>query len=228
LEKRSASEILIQLENKITTLLHLSHSQDLNLKILSNKLNAVIEILEKNHISLPENIESNSLSISTPESNSSVVVPLLVPEATNEPVGLRRTSRPSANASREDSVKLIAPQQNAEIILPSATTPTQEPQDLEFKDYNSDVKIPLMQRVVNDTGKSVFMADVEVFDDKKQSVFKTKTNAVGKWMASLPSGKYSVMLSKRDPSSKQKLESRQEIIVDESELPFNLPLLILK
>jgi len=46
-EPRKATDIILNLESKVDILLSIVRSQDLNIKILSNKLNSIIEKLEQ-------------------------------------------------------------------------------------------------------------------------------------------------------------------------------------
>lgn len=92
-------------------------------------------------------------------------------------------------------------------------------------------QIPVMQRVVDKNGKSIFLADVEIMDlSNNQVLNKTRTNATGKWMASLNLGKYRVTVKKRESLSKDKLkiESYQDITVDGSQSKLDLPMMIIK
>src|SRR6185312_15158561 len=89
--------------------------------------------------------------------------------------------------------------------------------------------VSVVQRVTDKNGKSLFLADVEVINKKDfQLVQKLKTNAVGKWMCSLPVGEYSVVVKKRDPITKELLEVGQNIEVTGQSNPLDLPVIIIK
>jgi hypothetical protein len=90
-------------------------------------------------------------------------------------------------------------------------------------------QIPVTQRCVDKNGKSIFLADVEILDmATMQTIFKTRTNGTGKWMASLGIGAYRVTIRKRESVSKEKIESVQDIQVDGSSSRLELPMLIIK
>jgi hypothetical protein len=119
------------------------------------------------------------------------------------PVGTRRTSRVEAQ-------------------------PVQQAQQ-ENKQLNIDnKKVPITQRITDNNGKDLFMAEVSVMNDKKEVVTKTKTNAVGKWQAHLKPGKYIVHIAKTDSATKNKLEAMQDIIVPNMDSTFTLPVAIIK
>jgi len=71
------------------------------------------------------------------------------------------------------------------------------------------------------------MADVEIFNNNK-SIHKTRTNGVGKWMASLPIGNYKVSVKRKDPISKEMREVYQNVQVTGTEEIINLPEMNLK
>lgn len=227
MEPRKASDIILELESKINSLLELIKSQDLNIKILSNKLNSVMEKLDKK----PEPkiiVESvNTL----PTSNEQIFVSsenkLPLEES---PSGFRRTSRPETYSG--DNVYLKEkPKKNIEvtpeIVVPSEKNPTETMVPVK---YDASLNaVPVMQRVVDRNGKSVFLADIEIFNsDDESSVFKTRTNGTGKWMASLVPGNYRIALRKRESLTKEKLEVNQNLQIDGSKSPLELQTIIIK
>lgn len=261
-EPRKASEVLLELESKIDILLGIVKSQDLNNKIISNKLNTVMEKmerLEKQPTSPKITVEAvNTLPTSfnqMPQSESGKQIPvssdfnLPLDEAPN---GFRRTSRPETYAGDDAYLrpppKVQAPKfptqlpknlpVKAEVIVPPAAINRTQGQVFPpppMKDATTPANnvvqnaIPVMQRVVDANGKSVFLADVEITDlSTMQSVFKSRTNGTGKWMASLPIGAYRVIIRKRESLTKEKLEAAQDIQVDGSQSPLDLPLMIIK
>jgi hypothetical protein len=98
-EPRKATDVLIELESKIDTLISLIKTQDLNFKIISNKLNEIMEAAKKQS-------EAPKFTAATPNTTPTFPPPSLDPEryvrvsaesaipSTNAPEGFRRTSRP--------------------------------------------------------------------------------------------------------------------------------------
>jgi len=91
----------------------------------------------------------------------------------------------------------------------------------------SGKKVPISQRITDDKGRDLFMADVLITDENNNEILKTKTNAVGKWQAHLPVGSYNVLISKID-SSKNKIEVSQNISVSEKDEDLKLNTVIVK
>lgn len=242
---RKATDVLLDLESKIDTLLDVIRSQDLKLSILSNKLNALLASQSKQ-------VETNNLPKPTIESINTLPKEVLVSSENNlslekSPNGFRRTSRPetfsgdNAFLSKNKQIDAKFPiqiPQNAEIIVPKSnkelSLPKKTNEELVFKEVplpqqtNNGNAVPVMQRVVDKNGKSIFLADVEIINSITNDKIKTRTNGTGKWMSSLVPGKYSVILRKRDAVSKEKIELKQEISVDGKISPLNLPLLLFK
>lgn len=262
-EPRKASEVLLEIESKLDNLLGLIKSQELTNKIISNKLTAVLEALEKEPAAPPKiTVEAVNTfsSVFNPEpiADPNKVLPVSADNnlpVEDAPLGFRRTSRPETysgdNAYRQqvpkkqDEVKFPTqiPKANgkAEVVVnpavlnrqagqslpPPSSTPA--PQENKQGPGVSQNVIPVSQRVVDATGKSAFLADVEVTDlSTMQSVFKTRTNGTGKWSAPLPIGVYRVIIRKRESLTKEKLEAAQDIQVDGMTSPFELPLMIIK
>lgn len=84
-------------------------------------------------------------------------------------------------------------------------------------------KIPVQQRITYQDGKSVFMANVEIFDSNATIVKKTRTNQIGNWLAALPVGDYTVKIEKAATSLKPKVELVYSVSVpstDQNQIEF--------
>ena len=232
---RKASDIILSLEQKIEQLIKSNNSLDLNLKILSNKINKVVEKLETTNVLAPSPIfSSNVLNASNSENtmetetdtfinhhNDGQSVLIQKNEAltlSEEPTGFRRTSRP-------DTIKKNMP---ASIINAPIPAPVEVPQSIGSSYMNSS-KVPVQQRVVDKNGKAMYMADVEIVNsDTRQMVFKGRTSAIGKWIAPLDIGQYKVTIKKHESATKEKIEISQNLLVDGSKTPLELPIVIAK
>lgn len=104
-EQRKASEVLLELEQKLNTALSIIRTQDMNIKILSNKLNNIIELLEKQNapaqkivVEAVNNIP-NFPQVPTPTvpDQIPILAELKLP-VEDSPKGFRRTSRPETFA----------------------------------------------------------------------------------------------------------------------------------
>jgi hypothetical protein len=303
-EPRKATDILLELESKMNMMLDIIRTQDLNIKILSNKLNDAMGQLRQqneqkkiiveavNTTPMPKAPEMPPGFVQLPAGDPERTIPIqaesTLPQS-NEPKGFRRTSRPESfagddaylnrSANPPEDVRMPVqlppgmkqqqlqqqpqpqpqpqPQQvppgrqqmvpppgrsQSETFAPPPPTPEYAnrkgavmpgPQRQPSSPYRESQPpqgaVPIMQRIVDKNGKSIFLADVEVTDlSTSQPVFKTRTNGTGKWMASLGIGAYQVKIGKRASGNKEKLEAVQDIQVDGSQSPLELPMLIIK
>lgn len=290
-EPRKASEVLLGLESKVDILLGIVRSQELVIKVLSNKLNDVINQLKQIQAGPPKIVVEavqtpmsapampptfSQLPAGDPERNIPIVAEANLPQ-TEVPKGFRRTSRPESFAGDDTYIRKEGVQPPAHFQPPVQLPPNfqqQQPQQQANRNQNapppgrsaSDVfvqptaapkrsgnvipppnphgappmvsqhqseppqgQIPVQQRIVDKNGKSIFLADVEITDlSTSMPIFKTRTNGTGKWMAALGIGAYQVKIGKRASNSKEKLEAIQDIQVDGSQAPLELPMLIIK
>lgn len=238
-EPRKASEVLLELENKIDVTLGLIRSQDLNIKILSNKLNSLLEAVNsKSNNNQKIIVEAVDVSASQKPVTVSSEFNIKLDEAPN---GFRRTSRPetfagddaylSQNIKYPVQIPKAPPGREPEnIIVPKEATSKAVPNKEKIQStVQNENSIPVTQRVVNSHGKSLFLAEVEILSlPNMQSVSKTRTNGIGKWSAPLGIGDYRVIIHKFETSSKEKLESIQDIRVDGSQSPYELSAIIIK
>jgi hypothetical protein len=247
---RKATEVLLDMESKIEILLSLVRTQDLNVKILTNKLNAVNEKLEKLSLTTPPSIKIEAVdTISIPAENKPVQVsPDNSITMEKEPKGFRRTSRPETYAGDDAYRNNVPTNQGANApakypmqlpkqFEPEVVVPQQALKPLEVKSTKVEKSskesatnnISVIQRIVDKNGKSVFLADVEIMTlEDKQTVVKTRTNGAGKWMASLPMGEYKIFIKKKEALNKDKMEVIQEIRVDGTKSQVELPTAIIK
>jgi len=249
---RKASDILLELESKLDIALSLIRSQDLNIKVLSNKLNALQEAMDKKSEPTPapkivveavDSVLPKSLQplIQDPTKQIPISGEFKLPIET-EPQGFRRTSRPETFAGDDSylpqnskyptqlpKMNAQAPKiKEAEVVVPDmqfTEVPSKEPQPIGNTAVNS---VPVEQRVVSAHGKSLFLADVEIVNLSTMTSSKVRTNANGKWAASLPIGPHRILIKKYEPSTKSFLESSQEIMVDGTESPLQLQTVIIK
>ena len=183
--QRKASEVLLSVEQKLSTVLQLLYNHDMTNKLILNKLNTL----------------SGGLN--------TITAPIMPPVSTS-------ISAP---------IEKIIPMQQTPIIRKNIRFENaKETQDIE----QSSKKIPVVQRIVDEKGKDLFMAQVEICTQDNESVQKVKSNAIGKWSAVLKPGKYLVKIIKTNTETKQKLESTQEIIIDGTKQSVVLPTAIIK
>lgn len=226
---RKASDILLELEAKIDILLNIIRVQDLNIKVLSNKLNSVMDTLKQN--STPPVISAVDQKLQYQQMQQQLVNQIPISneyniEIDNSPKGYSRTSRQETYIEQKSPAKQEI-KKEAEIIVP--TNNFTDP-DIKVNDITppKGYTIPVIQRVVDKNGKSIFMADVEVFDSIGNTVIKVRTNGSGKWQTSLQAGTYKVVIKKKALDEKDRVEISQNITVDKNSSKLELPQLIIK
>lgn len=230
-EPRKASDIIISLESKVESLLEIVKNLDFSMKLLSNKLNDLTANSYKQESLPPKIVIENDKNIFISKEDT-------LPSETS-PKGFRRTSRPETfgedkTFNKTQEVKVAVKKQNNEVIVPTQATQIFEQPKVSHK---SDFKeselvqnaVPVSQRIVDKTGKSVFLASVEIIDlSTNQSVFKNRTTGTGKWMASLAVGNYRVIVKKLESLTKEKIEVTQDISIDGTKSPYELQTMIIK
>lgn len=266
-EPRKASDVLLSVEAKLDQLIAIYRGQDLVLKVLSNKLNSVIEVVE--NLKTAKNISMTTEKINI---DNDLAQPNLLHDfpitMENNPTGFRRTSRPETydgeQQIKQKPTKQVVPgpkkqaaqptqdvQQEKPIILP-VQFPNYEPevkklpgleslkkkevkkqtqqvaQDQERQPSVPGAKIPIEQRIVDENGKAIFLANIEIFNENNDLEYKTRTNGTGKWQASLGIGKYNVKITKQASVSKDKIDINQPISVDGLSITQVLPVMICK
>lgn len=194
-DTRKVSDVLLSLEEKIILLTKTVAANDLNNRLILDRLN---KLLGNEGNTVPLKVETKPA-----EPVKVVVPPASMVEVSDEPIKPRKqfTMQP---------IEEVAPVKN--------------------KKDKSVSKIPVGQRVTDNNGKDLFMADVVITDlDTNEVITKVKTNAVGKWQAYLSVGNYSVHISKIiDPNTLHKIESMQEIEITPQAKSLQLPVIIIK
>jgi hypothetical protein len=226
-KQRSAADILLALEAKVEQLMQMHRNLDLNMKILSNKFNQFINasLNVPNPVAPPPSaaLPLNNLyppAVEQPQEEFTEYNNSLSVETT--PVGFRRTSRPETFDDGSTKNNKSTPS----VSLPNMHS-AQETQSSTIHQSLNERK-PVIQRVVDKNGKAIFMAEVEITNLQTNIVeVKTRTNGVGKWQASLSTGRYRVALKKQQSVGKEKVEILQELDINES-TPTELQVLIIK
>lgn len=228
---RKASDIILSLEQKVDQMLKHISALDFNIKILSNKLNGVLEALPQGKLQSPMVVEAPP----TPYTATSPLEPATVPvmqsttqsfpilkehslQVSKAPEGFRRTSRPDGATTPTPVPTVDAPPivQTVPSAQQQAMSPTAK-------------KVAVQQRVVDRNGKAILLADVEIKDvSNGQTAYKGRTSSVGKWMAPLPAGRYQVIINKKEGATREQLEAIQNLIVDGAKTPLELQTIILK
>jgi len=238
-EPRKATDVLLELETKIDILLSIVRSQDLNIKVLSNKLNTLMANKQSINVNQPPPVTVEAVNTAfrvvqdqKPQIPISSEEKLPIDE---NPKGFRRTSRPETYSGdntylpKKPNPKFpVQMPPVAEAIVPKEALSKDPPSAEQPKENSNHHTIPVQQRVVDKNGKSVFLADVTIIKTNGDRIFKGRTNGTGKWMAALTPDTYKVVISKRDSLTKERVDLSQEIVVDGNTTPLELKTLIFK
>jgi hypothetical protein len=236
-KQRTASDVLLSLENKIDQLMQMQRNQDLNIKIMSNKLNHMIDALTNMSSDPVAPASTDPYTIATappspqiPEGfKVKVQDELVFPKETGlpieaAPVGFRRTSRPETYSASSPEQKNTPTPAMPQPVMHTAKVIQSNTQHIPSEAN----RIPVMQRVVDKNGKSLFMAQVEIVNSQSNIVeAKTRTNGLGKYQATLLPGNYKITIRKNETANKQNIEMTQNITID-AHTPNELPALIVK
>lgn len=208
-EQRKATDVVLAIEGKMDAILKISASYDHNMKLVLDRVNKIylyVEEVKKSYQQEDhENISDREEIVNVSDGAKITVSDMPIVEKRN-----------TKSAPVEQAAISSTPYR-----LDGFSNPTLN--ETEFK--ATDKKVPVIQRITDQNGKDIFMADVVIFNDKQESVYKTKSNAVGKWQAHLRPGRYTVSVSKTDMSSKKKLEVKQDITIPQSNATVTLDIL---
>ena len=146
-EPRKATDVLIEIESMVRSLLDMVRAQDLNIKVLSNKLNDVCAKLDKHQQSSPKIIveavqatptQNLTMARNFPQMpsgdldrNIPISAEMALPQE-NSPQGFRRTSRPETYAGdnaylKKQSKTQICKSPPGRSITPEIIVPSQPP-----------------------------------------------------------------------------------------------------
>lgn len=205
-EPRKASEILLELEEKVDALKNSVGLYNFNLNLILGTVNKTYALLA--------NLTNANVGAGM------VQKPQLPPSAPSVPAvpDLTKISVPegaSVDVATEFLGKRRTERDNVSPGAPSLTPPASE--------IKSDRKVPVMQRIQDNNKRDVFMAEVQIYSSNNELVSKSKTSATGKYQAQLVPGRYTVKISKVDPTTKKKAEAIQEIDVVNSDTTIMLP-----
>lgn len=224
-DSRTVTDVLLSLEAKVLMMIKTISANDMNNKLILNALNKLNKVFENSVVSLPQSVAPS-------------------PPVFNGPYPSVIADVAPSNSRIPSQKQAIEINQNPIVNKKQVITKTELPikPELRIKELKeltakaqvqaqSNVsKIPVGQRITDNKGKDLFMADVLVTDlINGEVVNKLKTNAVGKWQTYLPVGKYSIHVSKiTDSVSLNKIESLQEIEVTSQMKSLQLPIAIIR
>ena len=225
---RKASTAILEMEIKLNRLAGLVQNTDNNVKLILDRLNRITELLNKQPIiNIPKTIQQ------VPEQS--------VPEQPSESF-LRRTAalQKLRERAQQPEEEVTHPAMKAEPKtyddfgiddegnreLEESVVPTGRRRDQRIPPAPQKTgKLPVSQQLLFPDGKPLFLANIEIFDDKGLLIKQTKTNAKGRWIAPLISGYYTIQVHKKNSQDKkQVINMRYQIEVPPGDgQPLELP-----
>jgi hypothetical protein len=189
-KERKVSDVILSMEQTLSSIHKMISVYDMNTKIILDKVNKLYSLLEKSSKKTEE-----------------VFIDTTLPK-----VELKKIEEATPVSQK---------------FVPIAEKPVVRDRIVSQSDLNQKM-VPVVQKIVNESDKDIFMAEVTITDKNSNLLAKLKTNAVGKWQANLPSGAHKISVSKMDTATKKLINYSGEIIVEKTDSVLTLPNLILK
>ena len=194
--EKKASEILLELEQKIDLMLGYLKTGDLNYKLIIARLDKLASLVNQNTSSQQY---GNAVRTAVGQTNVGEHKLVLKPAA----VEFHEVDEENNSVINEE----LQPQAGRRDLR----TPGQ-----------TKKKTQVQQKIAYPDGKVVILANIEIFDSNKKLVKQTRTNSAGKWNASLEPGKYFVKVYKAPTSNKPVVEQQYEVDIPMSDTPLEL------
>jgi len=195
---------LSEVTKKLDTLLKLYYNADMINKLLLDKVNKLSE-----QISIIKDQLNNQTNNSTSTELITATQPSLIEEADisdNEFTNVEEIPDPIKEPEKIEARK--------------QKTSSKKTKEL-------DVVVPVFQSVTDNTGKNIPLAIVEVYDLSNKLITSCRTDALGKWSASISPGNYYVKITKNDAKTKKLMESKVSFNVNYSQTPIEIKQAIL-
>jgi len=188
-DERKATDVLLEIESKVNETIAIVRNTDLKIAIILDKLN-------------------KQLLIKQPNDTSNISFPTYQPTTTSP-----FDAAPDLKAKLQFALEEA---QRDEQLASKPTVDTHQEGKRRNLRFHGDVQsrqIPVQQRILYADGKNVYMANVDILDIENKLVKQTKTNQVGKWLASLSPGDYQVNVFKAGTQLKPKVELSYRVTI---------------
>lgn len=230
-DKRSATDILLDIDVRLGTLEKRIQNSESLLKILLSRLNTAL--------SSGVSIQMDSKQLLD---TSRPYVPAVVNKDNFE--SRQKTSKFTEAAAGlgidvEDDIEPIDPFETDEFKTESIPKPLPLPKDDGAEDMleapsrgnsrgqrgpkTKGVKCSVSQSL-NSDNSPIYLANVELLDENGSLINQTRTNTKGRWMMALAPGSYQVHVLKRFPSDsgKKSIDVTYPIVIPQSDKPVEL------
>lgn len=182
MEEKKITEVIQEIKTEVSEILAFIKNMDFKYTLLLDRFNKLVTQVTQKEVVIPNKIQ--------PVHDSEITFP--------EYQSVQKKTVLEQTPSLKSKIKLALEQ-------------ARQDQPELSKNSNSQYletqirQIPTQQRINYSDGKPVFMATVEIFDSNQNLVKQTKTNQVGKWLASLGTGEYIVKVTKGNSPLKPKV-----------------------
>jgi hypothetical protein len=210
-KRRTASDVLLELEAKVNELLALSRNHDNLLKLLLNRnSNKIID-------NLPNVIEKPLPKPLIPGLKPGVVM-------TSAGLGIKENNEEFPTVKAPKTVKVINSEEAEPEFIDVENVPKGKRRTARYSsEEGTSKKTAVHQRILYPDGKNVCLASVEIMDSKNNVIKQLRTNPTGKWMAALEPGTYIVNISKQNVMNKPNVNISFEVDIPQSAEPIELP-----
>ena len=201
---RKASDIILALEAKVESLTRQLSNIDNNIKLILNRLS---NNNTKQPSIIPEPPVTEVVAAKKP------LLPGLKPNVVLGPSGLQfQNETATTQQLTKSSKEKIEEKEDFDFTQVVSTPPV------------SGRKVAVQQRITYPDGKNICLANVELKSSNGEVIKKLRTNAMGKWIAVLEPGNYTVSIMKSANKNNQDVELTFPISVPESDRPIELPI----
>lgn len=205
-EEKKVTEVIQEIKIEVTEILAHVRNIDLKYTLVLDRLNKLVSAAPKS--SVPVTPATIKLIPESPE----IIFPEYQPNKTSD---LKSKLQSALEQAQQD--------QEAEDQITVAAQQDGKRRNLRQHSENQIRQIPVHQRIIYPDGKPVYMANVEIFEATTQNVVKqTKTNQVGKWLASLSPGEYQIKIFKGGNSLKGKVELNYRVTIPNQDSTVDL------
>lgn len=206
-EEKKVTEVIQEIKIEVTEILAHVRNIDLKYTLVLDRLNKLVSPAAPKS-SVPVTPATIKLIPESPE----IIFPEYQPNKTSD---LKSKLQSALEQAQQD--------QEAEDQITVAAQQDGKRRNLRQHSENQIRQIPVHQRIIYPDGKPVYMANVEIFEATTQNVVKqTKTNQVGKWLASLSPGEYQIKIFKGGNSLKGKVELNYRVTIPNQDSTVDL------
>lgn len=220
--ERKATDILIDLERKIEQLLGYKKTEDLNQKLILDRLNKLLDRLNE----LLELKSQPNSAVVKPQPSSAKLPSVGAYVEPTPPIAMLPSGKNIISAKNEFEFVDVDEEGNEQL--------KEDLQPLGRRDIRTPVsqgkKTQVQQKIIYPDGKNVILANVEVYTmvpglkgkSEKKIAKQTRTNSSGKWAAALDPGKYYIHVFKSATNNKPIVELNYEVEITLSDTTLEL------